>query len=230
MTHLSHEELKSLIAPYVLGAVPSDEQSIIRSHLMSCDECTTEAESYSVVTARLALAVEPSPLPKSFAEQVVRQIHDDRPKHAAPRRPARALAAMGLAALLLGTGALAFFLVASRSELREEQQLVSSLLRSDRGLRLAGEEAVAAVLPSDGGSVFVAEGLEEIPENKTYQLWLIEEGADPVSAGTFEVDDGRVVLETNRSLEGFTQAAVTVEPEGGSPAPTTDPVLNPATA
>jgi anti-sigma-K factor RskA len=230
MTQLSHEELKSLVAPYVLGAVPPDEETIVRSHLLTCDECRSEAESYAVVTSRLSLAAEPTTLPKGFADRVVRQIHVEHPKHAAPRRPARVLATLGLAALLLVTATLAFFLVTSRQDLDEERSLVSSLLRSDEGLRLAGDDAVAALLPAKGGSVFVVEGLDEAPENKTYQLWLLEEGRDPVSAGTFEVHEGRAVVKTNKSLEGFSGAAVTVEPEGGSPGPTTEPVLAPAQA
>jgi anti-sigma-K factor RskA len=93
-------------------------------------------------------------------------------------------------------------------------------------LKVQGDGAVGAVVPADEGSVFVVEGLEDIPEDETYQLWLFE-GETPVSAGTFEVEDGRAVLETGRSLEGFSGAAVTVEPEGGSRGPTSDPVLGP---
>jgi anti-sigma-K factor RskA len=230
MTHPSHEELESLIAPYVLGAVPPDEEPIVRSHLTTCDQCRAEAESYSVVTSRLALIVEPSPLPAGFADRVVDQINEDRPEQAVRSRPARFLAVLGIAVLSLVTATLAFFLVASRNELNDERRLVAALLRSDEGLRLAGDDAVGAMVPTDGGAVFVAEGLDEAPEGKTYQLWLLDEDEGPVSAGTFEVDDGRAVVETDMSLESFSGAAVTIEDDGGSSAPTTDPVLRPAPA
>ncbi|MEA2207513.1 MAG: Anti-sigma-K factor rskA, partial [Blastocatellia bacterium] len=57
------------------------------------------------------------------------------------------------------------------------------------------------------------------PDERTYQLWLIK-GEEPVSAGTFQVSDGLVMFETAKSIDGYSAAAVTVEPEGGSPTPT----------
>ena len=72
--------------------------------------------------------------------------------------------------------------------------------------------------------MFVAEGLADPPYGHAYQLWLLE-GTEPVSAGTFDVDDGWVVIEMDRSVEGLDGAAVTVAPDGGSPEPTTDPVV-----
>jgi anti-sigma-K factor RskA len=226
----NHEELKSLIAPYVLGAVPSDEEPMVRTHLVSCDECRAEAESYGEVTRRLALAVEPSALPKGFADRVIGEIHRDRPKHAAPSRSTRLLPVLGFAILALVTATLAFFLVTARNDVSEERQLVAALLEDEGGMRLSGEDAVAAMVPTDDGAVFVVEGLPDAPADKTYQLWLLDENQDPVSVGTFDADDGRAVLTTDRSIEGFSGAAVTVEPAGGSPAPTSDPVLAPSTA
>jgi anti-sigma-K factor RskA len=221
----SHEELKSLIAPYVLGAVPADEEPVIRAHLLACDECRAEAEGFSVVTAKLALAADPVPLPGGFTERVIKQVKQGHPKHSAPLRRGRIFAALGAAAVLLLTAVLAFSLVTTRSDLAEEQRIVSGLLRTEEGLRLAADGVVGAVLPTEDGSLFVVEGLDDIPENRTYQLWFLEGEDPPVSAGTFEVDDGRAVLESNEDVEDFSGAAVTVEPEGGSPGPTTDPVL-----
>jgi anti-sigma-K factor RskA len=225
MTQPTHDELKSLIAPYALGAVPPDEDAMVRAHLLTCDECRAEVEAFSEVTARLALAAEPSELPRGFADRVVRQVHDERHKHVAPRSRSRIAAVFAVAVLVLATATLSFFLVTTRQDLSEERSLVSSLLRREEGLRLNGNGAVAAVLPKKSGSVFVVDGLDDAPDNKTYQLWLLQEGQDPVSAGTFDVRDGRAILNSDENLEGFAGAAVTVEPEGGSPAPTTEPVM-----
>ncbi|MFE5670282.1 anti-sigma factor domain-containing protein [Agromyces sp. NPDC056523] len=72
-------------------------------------------------------------------------------------------------------------------------------------------------------SAIVAEGLPDVGDDRTYELWYIDdEGA--VSAGTFDVHDE----EAWRLLEGeFAPGVVvglTVEPAGGSERPTTDPV------
>ena len=227
MSQRSHDEIKSLIAPYLLGAVSPDEERTVRAHLASCDECSAEANTVSAGTDALALTVEPIPLPEGFTERVLSRIEQEAPE-ARPARKRRwtvpALAAVSLV-LAIAVGSLGYLFVDAQSDLDLERRVTAALLRED-GLKLEGDGAVGAVVPAADGSVFVVEGLEDIPEERTYQLWLFE-GETPVSAGTFEVEDGRAVLETGRSLEGFSGAAVTVEPEGGSPGPTTDPVLGP---
>jgi anti-sigma factor RsiW len=226
MSQRSHDEIKSLVAPYVLGAVPPDEERMVRSHLTSCDECAAEANTVSAATDALALTVESVPLPQGFTERVLSRIAEA--PDAGPARERRwtipALAAVSVV-LAVAVGILGYLFVDAHSDLNLERRVSAALLRED-GFKLEGDGAVGAVVPADDGSVFVVEGLEDIPEERTYQLWLFE-GETPVSGGTFEVEDGRAVLETGRSLEGFSGAAVTVEPEGGSPGPTTDPVLGP---
>ncbi len=76
-----------------------------------------------------------------------------------------------------------------------------------------------------GQAVFVASGLDPAPHEHTYELWVIgDDGAVP--AGVFDVDDDATVTQV---VEGdFATAAalgVTVEPAGGSPQPTTDPIM-----
>ena len=77
---------------------------------------------------------------------------------------------------------------------------------------------------SKGRSVVVADGLPDLGDDQTYELWYIDDsGAE--SAGTFDATGG----ETWRILDGsFTPGVavgVTVEPAGGSPQPTTEPIV-----
>jgi anti-sigma factor RsiW len=227
MSQRSHDEIRSLIAPYVLGAVSPDEERMIRDHLASCDECSAEAATLFATTDALDETVRPVALPEGFPDRVLAQVGDEEPDVRPARRrrwTAPALAAASLV-LALALGLVGYLFVDARNDLTLERQVTAALLRED-GLKLEGDGAVGAVVPADDGSVFVVEGLEDIPEERTFQLWLLE-GETPVSAGTFEVEDGRAVLETTRSLEGFSGAAVTIEPEGGSLRPTSDPVLGP---
>ncbi|MGH7574995.1 MAG: anti-sigma factor [Longimicrobiales bacterium] len=62
---------------------------------------------------------------------------------------------------------------------------------------------------------------------RTYQLWGLAPGADPVSLGTFDTGPaGRVVVLRPLSSETtYAQSAVTEEPAGGSEQPTTTPFL-----
>ena len=77
-----------------------------------------------------------------------------------------------------------------------------------------------------GKGAITVNGLPPAPDGKTYQLWYV--GADGIarSAGLMEADsDGR----GTRVLEGNPNDAaavgMTVEPAGGSQAPTTDPLV-----
>ena len=59
------------------------------------------------------------------------------------------------------------------------------------------------------------------PEDKQYQLWAIVDGT-PVSAGVFDVTEGPTVplQEMNISIAQASAFAITLEPRGGSEAPT----------
>jgi len=80
----------------------------------------------------------------------------------------------------------------------------------------SGELATAALIADD---------LPQLPADKVYELWYINE-TGPRPAGTFTVDESGTVQQV---LEGDMQAGdlvgVTVEPAGGSELPTTDPIV-----
>lgn len=230
MNEQAHEHYKSLIAAYTLGATDPREERDVRTHLLTCDECMAEADGHSYVTDKLALAVTPVDLPAGFEEAIFDQVREDRESGPAPA-PARKrwgpATTLTFGSLMLVLAIVTAALVNTSRDLDLERSATTALLRTEDALRLRGDGTVAALVPSTDGSVFVVQGLQEVPEDMTYQLWLLGED-DPVSAGTFEVSDGAAIFESDRSLEGFSGAAVTVEPEGGSPGPTTDPVISSA--
>ena len=231
----SHESIKELIAPYVLGAVPPEEVPAIRSHLLSCEECMAEADSYASVEAQLALTVAAEPLPAGFADRVIERVRDERPDVAAeraPRRRWRALEAFGAVALGLSVLVLGFLFIDARSELSESREIIEAL-GADEGMLLEGDtDAVAKMVPQDGGGLFVVAGLEPAPSQRDYQLWLMkgectvptDDACTIESAGTFEVEDGVASLEVG-SLEGVDRVAVSVEAEGGNEQPTKPPFI-----
>ncbi|HEY7055559.1 MAG TPA: anti-sigma factor [Vicinamibacterales bacterium] len=78
------------------------------------------------------------------------------------------------------------------------------------------------------GLVFTASNLPSAPAGKTYQLWVLTKQPAPISAGLFKPDSqGRVaaVFETPLDLPQPIGMAVTIEPDGGVPAPTGDKYL-----
>ena len=87
-----------------------------------------------------------------------------------------------------------------------------------------GGEITLVTSAEQGRSGVVVAGLPDLDSDQTYELWYIDDSG-AASAGTFDVSGD----ETWRVLEGsFTPGVavgVTVEPAGGSPQPTTEPIV-----
>ncbi len=89
----------------------------------------------------------------------------------------------------------------------------------------AEQGASAEVAPIDEDRVIlVAEDMPPVPENKTCQIWVIRDDV-PSPSGLFDPDGNMTATAITRPIEKADAIAVTVEPAGGSPKPTSDPVL-----
>ena len=72
-----------------------------------------------------------------------------------------------------------------------------------------------------------AQNLPPLPENRTFQLWGIRGNEAPVSLGVFDTGpegDALVTLQA-AAAEDYDVSAITEEPAGGSPQPTSTPFL-----
>ena len=72
------------------------------------------------------------------------------------------------------------------------------------------------------------EDLMPCGRDRSYQLWFIPAGGEPISAGVFDVGEGsvRVELSSNTMPATTREITVTLEPAGGSPEPTGPAVLH----
>lgn len=94
-------------------------------------------------------------------------------------------------------------------------------------LRLNGQAVAPAArgrafVSRSRGLLFAATNLPALPANRTYQLWFLTPGA-PVSAGLVRPDEQGTVtarFEVAADAPVPTGMAVSIEPEGGVPAPT----------
>jgi anti-sigma-K factor RskA len=102
----------------------------------------------------------------------------------------------------------------------------ADLTRVDlQGAPAAPQAAGRALWSRESGMVFAATNLPPLPEKRIYQVWLVAGGAPPISAGLVAPDEtGRsvAVFRTPVDVTGPVSVAVTIEPEGGVPAPTGD--------
>lgn len=147
------------------------------------------------------------------------------------RRPVGVLLAVAAASALffggLAIGTLSDSTPPSGQSQAEQLAAIAAAPDSQRAVaEVAGGGTATLVWSGElGRSALLADGLAPLPEDQTYQLWYI--GAEgPVSAGTFEASSQGT---TWHVLEGEMSAGdtvgVTVEPSGGSDAPTSDPIV-----
>ena len=68
-------------------------------------------------------------------------------------------------------------------------------------------------------------GMSAAPEDKDYELWLIDAGGTAKAAGLVAAGDGSTWNELSGGIDGASYLGVTVEPKGGSRQPTTKPIL-----
>ena len=84
--------------------------------------------------------------------------------------------------------------------------------------------------PDKGSLIFLASNLDPLQAYKTYELWVIPaSGAPPVPAGTFHPDDqgnASVIMPDLPKGIAAKSFGVTIEPDGGSQAPTTPIIIS----
>jgi anti-sigma-K factor RskA len=122
-------------------------------------------------------------------------------------------------------------LTAARNQIARSDSLIATLLAPDvqtTTLAAQGRPPSARLYfnPARKTVVVAAFDVPPAPPGRTYQLWGIVNGQPPVSLGTFNTQpDARGVITLPVSAAQFHVAAVTDEPAGGSPQPTTQPFL-----
>jgi anti-sigma-K factor RskA len=246
----NHEIPAEDLALYALGALTSEEQERIAAHLETCASCRTELMKLRGDAALLALSAPPVAAPARARQH----LFDEIAKTPAAKKSAvklgapwwqvafptlTALALIVFAFYLITQNALvrheldnARFAAAQQSATIEQARQVVETLSATNAQRVTlvatqskpQPQAQTIYQRDKGRLVLVASNLEALPQNKTYELWILPaNGSAPIPAGTFQPDAGgnaSLVLPqipTGVEAKGF---AVTIEPLGGSATPT----------
>lgn len=248
MSDMERERFDELMEAYALNALPDDERREFEEYLSAHPERQAEVDELNNLAGLLALSPaeqEPSPELRRNLMAVVES--EARESRAANRRAHRrsmfarardllrpSRLALGAAALLIiGLFSWNLLLMDRVDELRSEVAEVreeSPSANIARMVELKGSgpmrgAQVELVRLEGERAVLIAEDLPPIGEGETLQIWVIKDDV-PEPAGIFEPGDEMVSTPVERSLEGADTVAITVEPDGGSPAPTTDPKMS----
>jgi anti-sigma-K factor RskA len=235
---MNHERFDELKDAYVLGALPEQERRELEEYLAAHPERQAEIDELGNVASLLALSPPEQEPPPELRRSIMDVVEAE-----AQRPPARTRSWLtGVRELLsvrnLALGAAALLVIGLFSwnmllqgQVQDLQGQVASLQDSQesRMVALAGTGAAQraqaeVILLKDHKAVLMAEDMPRVPENKTYQIWVIE-GDVTQPSGLFEPDGETVAAVVEKPLDEDDVIAVTIEPDGGSRQPTTDPML-----
>ena len=235
-------DIHTLTGAYAVDALPDAERRVFEAHLVDCEACAQEVAELQATAARLG-ATQHAPPPPDLKRRVLAEI--DRTRQFRPARPAlpaahaersvrvgRALAAVAalLVVVTVGLAVMVTDLTGRLDRLDAATRHVTDVLTAPDARTVSVEApdgTVARVVMSQqrGEAVFVASGMDPAPEAHTYELWTIHDDV-LVPAARFDVDErGQVTEVLTGDMATVTAIGVTVEPAGGSPQPTSDPVM-----
>lgn len=241
MEPMDRERFDELKDAYVLGALTQDERREFEEYLAAHPERQAEVDELGAIAGLLAFYPQEHEPPPELRQRVMSVVEAEAtPRDTDPVGRQRSWlrdlfawrqVALGAAAVLL-VGLLSWN-VALRSDVEDLQGQVRSAQQEAEEARTialegtgAAEEAQVAVISMEGHKpVLMAENMPPVPEGKTLEIWVIKNDV-PRPSGLFDPDQDAVAAVVEVPLEGADAIAITIEPEGGSPQPTTDPMLS----
>lgn len=239
------EDVHALSGAYAVDALDEHERARFEQHLRVCPECRAEVDSLREAAAVLGIDEEEAP-PASLRDDVLAGIQSVRPlpplssavddttvttlsTHRARRRflggPQLLVAA---SVVLIAAVALAVTSPWNQGDPAPAPTATEQVLTAADATRATqefpdGSHATIVVSRDVGRAVILTEDMAPAPTGKDYQLWLQSPQEDMAPAGLMPDESDATVL-----LEGDASEAIgvgiTVEPDGGSDQPTSDPI------
>jgi anti-sigma-K factor RskA len=240
MDGIERADVHTLIGAYALDALDEAERSAFERHLAECGSCREEVVDLRRTAVRLADAVAVAP-PTRMRPEVLRQVAvtpqvrdvsatpQRRAGGSAPRSRVWLAAAAVLAVVSIGLGGLAWSQYRAAEDARRTTQAITRILADPDARSVARSlpgGASAKLVVADGRAVLAGDALPALPDDRTYQLWVIR--GPRISSAGLGPSGPDAGGSWSRLVDGVRPGdvvAVSVEPSGGSTQPTTTPVV-----
>ncbi len=243
-------DIHALSGAYAVDALDEAERAAFEEHLAVCSDCRVEVAELQEASGLLA-ELTSTPPPPALRDAVLSGITTVRPLPPLPqpdvahegstassggtrtatviplRRRFRAPLVAAAAVIALVGGGLAVTQPWA-DETSQTPNAADAVLAADDAERVSLEfpDGAAATLVrsvSHGRAVLVTEDMPAPPDGMVYQLWLQAPAGDMIDAGLMpKRSDQTVMLEGDASEA--TGVGITVEPDGGSPEPSSAPI------
>jgi anti-sigma-K factor RskA len=247
----AHEQYAEDLALYALGALEGDERVALERHLDGCNQCRGELECLRGDMALLALSAAGPKPPARSRERLMKAVaREPRTAATTSRRSWRILlpsfAALALAAVAVLIGLrnddlrrqmarMQMDFDAKEAQVEQAREIVATLTATDaqRITLVAAQtppqpQGKAIYVRGRGSLIFIASNFRPLSAQRAYELWLIPKAGSPIPAGVFKPDAHGSATIIDPPLPAGTEVkafAITVEPEGGSPSPTSTPIM-----
>ena len=248
------EELKEMYELYAMGVSDDPERSEIAAHLArGCNTCT-QGVKLALETVSFLGSITPIVEPPARLRARVLAIAANEPKAKRfwNWQQAWMAAAAALALVSLGLWNQLIGIDRSLDEARQQVLAMTESQEKDRATiqrtrgalnflnqpetRLVTSSGSSIELPPKArlfvnkrsGVLLMAGNLPKLGPGKIYEMWLIPKGGAPVPAGLFQPDETGTAMHIRSGemdIAGTAAVAISVEPESGSAAPTTTPIL-----
>lgn len=238
---MNHSQIYELLPAYALGCLDDEDAALISNHLASCQKCHKRLLDHQRAVDLLAFgaprANPPAALKKKLMDNIHSTLEADKKVRRLPKRshwetfwarlslsPALALASLILIISLFSGNLMQWHNTKSLHHEMAQELLILKIKGTDNAPEADGTFVIGS---NRLQGVLVVSDLPVPDEGYQYQLWLLKDGKH-TNGGVFSVSAGgygRLKVSSPESLLGFQAFSVTVEPGGGSPAPTGHEIL-----
>lgn len=238
---ISCQDADVLAAALSVGSIDGSDQATLQEHLSSCADCRRLAGEYMEAAARLPVALEPLQPSPELRTRLMKAVYAEAAATAALARPSapapwlrrawsRVPIGRGFTVLAGAAGAavIAVFALALGGHLTSAPASAAVAVTAMPAAPHAQGELVMD--RADRQAVLTVTGLPA-PSQATggggvYEVWLIPAGGVPVAAAFLSrAPDGTWTAAIHGDISSFATLAATVEPAGGSSAPSGPQVL-----